>query len=85
MCDHVNIHFENADFCALNESFSSRFDVSIAMDNALPHMHSHHALESAIKSITNQNYIPNPHEHRHKTSLRTTTKHGSKLYPAIQV
>lgn len=45
----------------------------------------HNSDPQNLKSITNQNYRPNPHEHRHKTSLRTTTKHGSKLYPAIQV
>ena len=50
----VNICFEHADFCALSETFSERFDIVIAMDNALPHMLSKEALESAIKSITNQ-------------------------------
>ena len=52
--NHVQISFVTADFCALSESFTEQFDVVIAMDNALPHMLSHHALESAIKSITNQ-------------------------------
>ena len=50
----VNICFEHADFCALSETFSERFDIVIAMDNALPHMLSKEALEAAIKSITNQ-------------------------------
>jgi len=50
----VNIRFETADFCALSETFSERFDIVIAMDNALPHMLSREALEAAIRSITNQ-------------------------------
>ena len=50
----VTIPFVTADFCALSESFDSRFDIIIAMDNALPHMLSKDDLESAIKSITNQ-------------------------------
>ncbi|MBR4019349.1 MAG: class I SAM-dependent methyltransferase, partial [Clostridia bacterium] len=50
----VNICFEHADFCALSETFSERFDIVIAMDNALPHMLSKEALEAAIRSITNQ-------------------------------
>ena len=52
--NHVHISFITADFCALSETFTEQFDIVIAMDNALPHMLSHHALESAIKSITNQ-------------------------------
>lgn len=50
----VNICFERADFCALSETFSERFDIVFAMDNALPHMLSKEALEAAIRSITNQ-------------------------------
>lgn len=50
----VQIHFENADFCALAKTFAERFDIIIAMDNALPHMLSAEALASAINSITNQ-------------------------------
>ena len=50
----VIIRFEHADFCALANTFAEQFDVIIAMDNALPHMLSKSALESAIKSITNQ-------------------------------
>ncbi len=54
-CDfNVKIRFEKADFCALSETFSEKFDIVIAMDNALPHMLSSENLESAIKSITNQ-------------------------------
>ncbi len=52
--NHVQIQFTNADFCALAETFAERFDIVIAMDNALPHMLTGSALESAIKSITNQ-------------------------------
>ena len=51
---NVQIRFVNADFCALSETFSEPFDIVIAMDNALPHMLSGKALESAIKSIVNQ-------------------------------
>lgn len=52
--NHVNIRFEHADFCALSETFSELFDIVICMDNALPHMLTRDALESAIRSITNQ-------------------------------
>lgn len=50
----VNIRFEYADFCALSDTFSERFDIVIAMDNALPHMLSREALEAAVRSITGQ-------------------------------
>ena len=52
--NHVEIRFEQADFCTLSDTFSEQFDIIIAMDNALPHMLSNIALENAIKSITNQ-------------------------------
>jgi len=52
--NNLNIHFEKADFCALSETFSEKFDIVIAMDNALPHMLSVGDLEKAVKSITNQ-------------------------------
>lgn len=52
--NNVKIRFEHADFCALSETFSEKFDIVIAMDNALPHMLSESALEEAIKSIANQ-------------------------------
>lgn len=52
--NHVQIRFEHADFCALSETFADPFDIVICMDNALPHMLSEHALEAAVKSITNQ-------------------------------
>ena len=52
--NNVKIRFEHADFCALSETFLEKFDIVIAMDNALPHMLSESALEAAIKSIINQ-------------------------------
>jgi len=48
------IRFEHADFCALSDSFSEKYDIIIAMDNALPHMLSSDALKAAVQSITNQ-------------------------------
>ena len=50
----VIIQFECADFRALAKTFSDQFDIVIAMDNALPHMLSKDALETAIHSITEQ-------------------------------
>ena len=47
----VSIRFAHADFCALSETFSEQFDIVIAMDNALPHMLTHEALETAVRSI----------------------------------
>ena len=52
--NNATIRFAHADFCALSESFSEQFDIILAMDNALPHMLSESALETAIRSITNQ-------------------------------
>ena len=52
--DNLHIVFKNADFCKLSETFSEQFGIIIAMDNALPHMLSKEALNSAIKSITGQ-------------------------------
>lgn len=51
---NVKIRFEIADFCNLAETFSEKFGIIIAMDNALPHLLSHSALETAIKSITDR-------------------------------
>ena len=48
----VAIQFEHADFCALSNTFTQQFDIVIAMDNALPHMLSGEALETAVRSIT---------------------------------
>ena len=50
----VSVCFRQADFCALSETFSEKFDIVIAIDNALPHMLSHDALETAVGSIVNQ-------------------------------
>ena len=50
----VNIRFVHADFCALSDTFSEQFDIVIAMDNALPHMLTVEAMQSAIRSITAQ-------------------------------
>ena len=47
----VEICFERADFRALSETFTEQFDIVIAMDNALPHMLTHKALETAVRSI----------------------------------
>lgn len=52
--NNVKIRFENADFRALSEKFQEKFDVIIAMDNALPHMFTKNDLENAVKSIINQ-------------------------------
>ena len=43
-----SIRFEHADFCALTAVFSEQFDIVIAMDNALPHMLTGEALETAV-------------------------------------
>lgn len=50
----VKICFKQADFCALSDTFAEKFNIVIAMDNALPHMLSSNDLEKAIKSIVNQ-------------------------------
>ena len=52
--NNVVIDFKQADFSALSDVFSEKFDIIIAMDNALPHMLTNEALEKAIKSIVNQ-------------------------------
>ena len=52
--NHVDIRFEHADFCALSDTFRETFDIIICMDNALPHMLSRNALETAIKSIVDR-------------------------------
>ena len=50
----VEIRFEHADFRALSETFTERFDLVIAMDNALPHMLTKEALGEAVRSIVGQ-------------------------------
>ena len=50
----VKIRFAKADFRKLSNAFEGKFDIIIAMDNALPHMLSHDDLEKAINSISGQ-------------------------------
>ena len=50
----VEIRFAQADFRALEAAFSEQFDIVICMDNALPHMLSAAALESAVNSIADR-------------------------------
>ena len=45
------LRFEHADFCALSDTFTEWFDIVIAMDNALPHMMTKEALQTAVRSI----------------------------------
>jgi SAM-dependent methyltransferase len=52
--NNIKICFEYADFCALSRTFSQKFGIIIAMDNALPHMLTESDLETAIRSIVNQ-------------------------------
>ena len=50
----VKISFEYADFRALSQTFNQKFDIIIAMDNALPHMLTPTDLAAAVQSIVNQ-------------------------------
>ena len=52
--NRVEIQFKDADFRTLDEVFDEKFDIVIAMDNALPHMLTKEDLSRAIKSISNQ-------------------------------
>ena len=52
--NNVEIRFAHADFRALPQTFAEQFEIVIAMDNALPHMLTHEALEAAVKSIVGQ-------------------------------
>lgn len=52
--NQVSIRFRQANFCALEESFCEKFDIVIAMDNALPHMLTEKDLSAAIQSIVNR-------------------------------
>lgn len=52
--DGVKACFKWADFRALSDTFSEKFDMIIAMDNALPHMLTAEDLANAIRSIVNQ-------------------------------
>lgn len=51
---NVSISFKNADFRYLGDVFSDKFDIIIAMDNALPHMLTTMDMERTIESITKQ-------------------------------
>lgn len=51
---NLNVHFEFGDFCKLADLFKEKFDIIIAMDNALPHMSSREDLERAVNSIVGQ-------------------------------
>lgn len=48
----VNISFAKADFRKLSDAFEQKFNIILAMDNALPHMLTKQDLEMAIESIT---------------------------------
>lgn len=52
--NNVSIHFEHADFRKLDKVFNEKFDIVIAMDNALPHMMTKQELNQAVKSITDR-------------------------------
>lgn len=52
--NNVSVCFKQADFCALSDAFTEKFDIVIAMDNALPHMLTSNELKAAVKSIVNQ-------------------------------
>lgn len=52
--NNVSISFECADFRALDKAFSKKFDIIIAMDNALPHMLTKEDLRRAVQSIAGQ-------------------------------
>ncbi len=52
--NNAEIKFKQADFRALSDAFTEKFDIVIAMDNALPHMLSSKDMEEAVKSIVNQ-------------------------------
>ncbi len=52
--NNVKLCLKQADFCALSDVFEEKFDIVIAMDNALPHMLTSGDLEKAIKSIVTQ-------------------------------
>lgn len=47
----VEIRFVRADFRELEKTFAERFDIVIAMDNALPHMLTGSELQKAVDSI----------------------------------
>ena len=50
----VSLRLVSADFCALDKMFEEKFDIMICMDNALPHMLTREALQTAVESIIGQ-------------------------------
>lgn len=50
----VEIRLLQADYRALEDAFSERFDAVIALDNALPHMRTEAALSRAVQSIVSR-------------------------------
>ena len=81
----VDIRFERADFRALSERFSEPFDIVIAMDNALPHMLSHEALEAAVSSIVGRVrpgaiFVASIRQH---PGLRQPACEQAALFPAL--
>ena len=52
--NQAQLRFERADFCALGNAFPEKFEIIIAMDNALPHMLTGAALKTAVHSITDR-------------------------------
>ena len=50
----VSIRYGKADFRTLSDTFTEKFDIIIAMDNALPHMLTEKDLSDAVKSIVDR-------------------------------
>ncbi|MBR3786641.1 MAG: class I SAM-dependent methyltransferase [Firmicutes bacterium] len=51
---NLTIRFAYIDFRKLADAFKDKFDIIIAIDNALPHMTSKESLKTAVESIVNQ-------------------------------
>lgn len=51
---NLSIRFAYTEFCKLADAFKDKFDIIIAMDNALSHMTSRESLKVAVESIVNQ-------------------------------
>ncbi|MBQ9960466.1 MAG: class I SAM-dependent methyltransferase [Firmicutes bacterium] len=51
---NLEIRFEFADFCNLADRFKEKFDIIIAIDNALPHASSKEMLKKAVESIVDR-------------------------------
>lgn len=52
--NNVDVRFKRADFRALSDVFAERFDIVVALDNALPHMLSENDLSAAVASIVDR-------------------------------